>query len=392
MLTVALIALCTLLALAPIRRPFAFGVLSLVLGYLLNELPFVFCAYLLVSTYLAIHGGGLDTTGTWAVLGLALLTATGLGVVVRRALHTKPSLEHALEDGLGSDWRDSLDPAMASRLRDQLPYLRIVFGPIIYRRRDVKRVTNVSYGHAGKKNLLDVYVPRSESTDRPILIHLHGGALFMGRKSSEARPLLYRLASQGWLCVSANYRLRPTVSFPDHLVDVKKVIAWARDHAGQYGADPAMIFVSGSSSGAQLAALAALTQNVPAYQPGFETTDTSVAAAICLHGYYGQHDAEASPWSPISYDGSNAPPFFVVHGEQDSLLMPQAARRFTDKLRGSSRHPVVYAELPGAQHGFDRFHSIRFDTVVNAIEAFCDWVISRKVSGAATVRSGGCPT
>lgn len=89
------------------------------------------------------------------------------------------------------------------------------------------------------------------------------------------------------MCISANYRLRPAVTFPDHLIDVKKVIAWAREHARDYGADPSAVFVAGSSSGGQLAALAALTSNDPRYQPGFEHADTSVNAAICLHGYYG---------------------------------------------------------------------------------------------------------
>jgi hypothetical protein len=36
---------------------------------------------------------------------------------------------------------------------------------------------------------------------------------------------------------------------------------------------------------------------------------------------------------------------------------------------------VVYLELPGAQHAFDLFNSIRFEKVVDAIEAFAAWVI-----------------
>jgi hypothetical protein len=35
---------------------------------------------------------------------------------------------------------------------------------------------------------------------------------------------------------------------------------------------------------------------------------------------------------------------------------------------------VVYAELPGAQHAFDLFHSLRFEAVVDAAEAFTAWV------------------
>ena len=133
-----------------------------------------------------------------------------------------------------------------------------MFAPFFYRRRDVERIANISYGTAGRKNLLDLYRHRDQPPGGPILVHLHGGALFMGKKNREARPLLYRLASQGWVCISANYRLRPAAQFPDYLIDVKKVIAWAREHAREHGADPALVFVAGSSSGAQLAALSRL--------------------------------------------------------------------------------------------------------------------------------------
>jgi acetyl esterase/lipase len=78
--------------------------------------------------------------------------------------------------------------------------------------------------------------------------------------------------------VSANYRLRPAARHPDHLVDLKRVIAWVRGHGHEFGADPATLFVSGSSAGGHLAALAALTPNDPAFQPGFEDVDTSVTA------------------------------------------------------------------------------------------------------------------
>jgi hypothetical protein len=48
------------------------------------------------------------------------------------------------------------------------------------------------------------------------------------------------------------------------------------------------------------------------------------------------------------------------------------------RMRGGSAGPVVYAELPGAQHGFDRFHSIRFERVVDAVEDFAAWVRLRE--------------
>jgi acetyl esterase/lipase len=132
------------------------------------------------------------------------------------------------------------------------------------------------------------------------------------------------------------------------------------------------------AAGAHLAASAALTPNDPAFHPGFESGDTSVVAVVCLYGYYGSLDATGQlPSSPLAYVQRKAPPFFVAHGDLDTLVLVEDTRRFVDGLRSTSGNPVVYAELPKAQHAFDLFHSIRFETVVDAIEAFAAWVRSR---------------
>jgi acetyl esterase/lipase len=242
----------------------------------------------------------------------------------------------------------------------------------------VERVANIRYGPAGRRNLLDLYRHRSHPSRRPTLIYLHGGAFRFGSKRFGARPLLYRLASQGWVCVSANYRLLPAARFPDPLIDVKKVISWVREHGGEYGAAPTAVFLAGSSAGGHLASMAALTPNDPVFQPGFEGADTSVAGAISLYGYYGP---VASDWpSPLAYVNTNAPPFFVVHGDQDTLVIVEDARSFVEQLRMTSSNPVAHAELPGAQHGFDQLRSRRFETVVDAIEEFTAWVQSTQTS------------
>lgn len=68
----------------------------------------------------------------------------------------------------------------------------------------------------------------------------------------------------------------------------------------------------------------------------------------------------------------------MAHGDRDTLVSVESARVFAERLRNTSSNPVVYAELPGAHHSFDLFHSIRFETVVDAIEAFAAWVRSRE--------------
>jgi acetyl esterase/lipase len=217
-----------------------------------------------------------------------------------------------------------------------------------------------------------------------VLIYLHGGGYVSGSKHHEARALLHRLARHGWVCLSADYRLRPEAEFIDHVTDAKSVIIWARQHAGDWGGDARTIVISGSSAGGHLATLAALTPGDPAFQSGVEDTDTSVSAAIGLYGYYGRYygrgRAEDPPSTPLAYDVELAPPVLLVTAENDTYVGTEGAEALSEHLRASSRRPVVHAVLPGAQHAFDVFRSVRFEAVIDAIEVFVDEVLDAPAS------------
>jgi acetyl esterase/lipase len=45
-------------------------------------------------------------------------------------------------------------------------------------------------------------------------------------RRQQGLPLMQRMASQGWLAASVNYRLAPACRFPDPIVDIKRAIAW----------------------------------------------------------------------------------------------------------------------------------------------------------------------
>ncbi len=374
---------CTLVALAPVRRPAPLAYLSLFSAVLFNELPVVAFLLLVVTIAANVGQSGLDSAAAWAVgVGLTVVVVLGLVLIALREWQTGPTVDRALGESLGAAWRTDIDEKIAAHLRRRLPYIRILFAPVLFRRKDVERIADIPYGDAGRSNLLDVYRRRSHPPGAPVLIHFHGGAFVTGRKNREARPLLYRLASQGWVCISANYRLGRATRFPEHVIDAKRVIAWVREHGSEHGADPAMIFVAGTSAGAHIAAMTALTPNDPAFQPGFEGTETSVAAAVLMSGYYGPMSSTRLPSAPEAYSRADAPPFLVAHGQLDVLVPADRARHFVDRLRAKSSNPVVYAELPGALHSFDLFHSIRFEHVVDGIEAFAAWVRSRPVKAA----------
>ena len=96
---------------------------------------------------------------------------------------------------------------------------------------------------------------------------------------------------------------------------------------------------------------------------------------VVLYAYYGNYhrgdSGQAS--SPIAYIRADAPPFFLAHGDRDMLVPVSTAREFVHRLSAVSTSPVVYAELPGAQHTFDLYRSIRFTHAVDGIETFADW-------------------
>ncbi|MDN3357728.1 alpha/beta hydrolase [Actinomadura sp. DC4] len=337
LVTLVYLTVCTFFALVAPGRPRWLGMLAFYLSVAINELPFVAFAYLLAATALGFSQGDLPVP----ILCGAAVTLAGLSVVAWRG-HLAPV---AVRSAIGT----------ASR---RLPYGRILFRPFFRGNRAVERIADLTYGPAGRRNRLDLYRHRSRPTDAPVLIHFHGGAYKMGRKSRHSLPLLHRLAGKGWICISANYRLQPEAGLGDHLEDAKRVIAWVRDHAHEYGADPDRIFLAGSSAGAHLSALTALGPDAP-----------PIAAVIGLGGYYGQYDADPGS-SPLAHVRADAPPFLIVHGDHDSLVPVERARTFAERLRSVSAQPVVYVELPGGQHGFDLFHSLRFEAVINGIEAF----------------------
>lgn len=366
--TSGMVTLMTLLALRPPRprrtTPFT---LSFFLTFLINEQPFLALYVLAAGAVPPLSAGETGTPSWWLGAGVAAGTALALLVLAVRARTARPRLRGALRQALGPH-------AAPLRPRHGLSLLaRLLLLPLVSYRFDVRRVANLRYGDAGRGHLLDVYVPRRGAAKAPVLVYLHGGGFRIGSKTIGARPLFYRLAGRGWVCVSANYRLSGRLDYADRLGDVRQVIRWVRDNGAAYGADPTAMFLAGGSAGAHLAATTALTASRVPGRPDGEEADPQVAGVICFYGYYGQ--ADSSPEStPLAHLHSDAPPFLVVHGALDTLVLVEDARHFASELGRVSNRPVVHAELPGTQHNFDLFPSLRFDAVADAVEAFTAWV------------------
>jgi acetyl esterase/lipase len=89
--------------------------------------------------------------------------------------------------------------------------------------------------------------------------------------------------------------------------------------------------------------------------------------------------------SPITHISADAPPFFVLHGRNDSLIPVEQARAFSARLRKVSRQPVAYAELPFAQHAFDIFGSARAAHAAVAVEQFLAEIYERTAATSSQI-------
>lgn len=271
--------------------------------------------------------------------------------------------------------------------------------PFSYGRPGVQRLADISYGSHPRLRL-DICRPSILPAEpAPVLLHIHGGGWVMGNKHQQAQPLLNHMAQRGWICVDINYRLAPRYRYPECLLDAKRALVWIRREIAQYGGNPDFIAVTGGSAGGHLAAMAALTANDPTLQPEFPEVDTTVQAAVLMYGAYdftnsnpswagaalarylrkfvmapasqAQYWRKASPRFNLRAD---APPIFVVHGSNDALIFVEDARDFVVSAKRISAAPVIYAELDGAQHGFDLFHSVRTEFSIRAVERFLEVV------------------
>jgi acetyl esterase/lipase len=386
-----LTAALTANAVRPVPGYYA-GVPAMVAGWLTSELAPHLAALTAADAVRELGRRDRDVRG----LALAGLSLAGLGTVVAQSAAAKKHVDAALVESLGPDYRERLSEKHTDL--DLSTPLRQLAWPFRLGDDEVEVVKDVPYApEHGRRGLLDLYRPRDRDlSGAPVLLQVHGGAWTIGSKDHQGIPLMLHMAARGWVCVAINYRLSPRDPFPAQVVDVKRALAWVREHGPAYGADPAFVAVTGGSAGGHLAALAALTPGDPEYQPGFEDADTSVAGCVPFYGVYdmagltGDKPAEVMrdtflaprvfkkdpvvdreefvKASPIAHVSPDSPDFFVLHGTNDTLVDVRQARAFVEKLKQTSKRTVTYAEFPGAQHAFEVFGSIRSHHVIRAVE------------------------
>jgi len=261
---------------------------------------------------------------------------------------------------------------------------------------------NLVFARAGGKNLkLDLYLPDNRPGNAPVVILIYGGAWIMRNPGLEI-PKARWLATHGYAAAVIDYRLSSEARFPAQIQDCKAAVRWLRANATKYGLDAAHIGAWGESSGGHLASLLGVTGGVAALEgDGGNTNESSRVQAVV--DFFGptdflqmaahslphspiQHDSPTSPESlliggpiqenadkteqanPIKYIMHDAPPFFIVHGEQDPLVPYNQSELLYAALK-QARVNVTFYKIAGAGHGGPAFDT---DMMRAAVLAFLD--------------------
>lgn len=208
---------------------------------------------------------------------------------------------------------------------------------------------------SGRKLVLDIFRPKDAKKPLPGIVMIHGGSWNSGSKE-QVEEIARPVAQQGYVVASINYRLAPAHQWPAQIEDSKAAVRWLRRSAGKYGVDAAHIGAVGFSAGAQLAALLGTTTDAE-YLDG-DTPDVSsrVQAVIAVSGpfdfYRWKEKDPDSPYlsyylggtfrqrpeayraaSPVLHVTKDTPPFLLIDGAQDDLVLPENDDLMADALR-----------------------------------------------------------
>jgi acetyl esterase/lipase len=244
--------------------------------------------------------------------------------------------------------------------------------------RDLAQSVEYDPGHGLS---LDIYRPQGRAAGAPVVVFFHGGSWRDGNRGFY-RFVGDALARHGVLVVIPDYRKAPGVVFPAFMEDAARATAWAHRHAAEFGGDPSSMFLIGHSAGAHIVALLATDGSYLAHE-GMQPRQ--LAGVVGLAGPYvflpitypavRQVFGREADWprsQPINFVDGNEPPFLLLHGGDDRLVLPGNSERFASRLRAAGDE-VELRIVPGIGHiGLvNGFYSARFSP---ALRASLDWI------------------
>ena len=175
----------------------------------------------------------------------------------------KPALAIIVAMFLGAAWAQPspMPPEIAAKLAETGRSIEpaktvLLYAPLQEKEpyRGVKVERDLKYGPADR-NLLDVFMPETAASPRPVLIYVHAGAFVGGNKRTTPTSPFYDnimlwAVRNGFIGINVAYRLAPQAPWPAGAEDMAAAIQWIANNIGERGGNPARIYLMGHSAGA----------------------------------------------------------------------------------------------------------------------------------------------
>lgn len=236
----------------------------------------------------------------------------------------------------------------------------------------------------GRELPLLVFEPGDGTPPRAGIVLFHGGALREGSADGLA-PHCRQLAARGILAVSAGYRLlgRGAVSIDDCIADARCAVEQFGRLAALRGLGTPHLASGGSSAGAHLAILAAMTPEASTTAPepgiaavvglnpaGSDLRSLEPEVQRRLEQQVGIAAGRLIEYSLVEFVRPGHPPMQIHHGTRDEVEPIDSVRRFRDAMVRSGNECTL-REYEHAGHGFHHPGNGRhFDDVVDATALF----------------------
>lgn len=211
---------------------------------------------------------------------------------------------------------------------------------------------------AGPRGKMDVYRPDKATGKLPLVVFFYGGSWNSGSKD-DYKFVAAPLARQGVVVAVPDYRLVPEVRFPTFLEDNAHAVAYAKEHAAEWGSDPQHIFLVGHSAGGYDVLMLATDPHYLA-DVGIDRATLAGVIAIAapadflplddsstIAAFGGAPDLDLT--QPVHFADGKNPPMLLLHGEADSLVYPRNSTAMAARVR-TAGGDVTLKTYPGIGH------------------------------------------
>jgi len=283
--------------------------------------------------------------------------------------------ESEFNTAYGDDWKEKIEPVTSYFLQQHYSLTEYFLGSppkdcII--EKDI-----LYYTGEGIKLYFDAYIPKINNLlgNNSVIISIHGGG-WSGADKGFTNKIQFNkyLAAQGYVVFDIQYGLKdiPTLdlltpyyvkgnfSLDDMIRHIGIFTNYLANHSSEYSANLNSVFITGGSSGGNLACAVALSYVNTSFSTYFDS-------ALKIKGFIPYYPANNIAKSTLGIEGSPelvnpeflvtkySPPCLIFHGTSDGIVNPASSISLQEKYRAQNNAKCALVQLLFGGHVSDYY-------------------------------------